>query len=255
VPSADFDIKLSDFDTLTLEEELELGKLIQETDDVEAQNKLIKANIRFVYYIIKKNYKVTARLTFEDMVGEGMLGLAEAAKRFDPKHGCRFSAYARHWIQKLLNKYIYSQATAVHVPITKIRTIHRLHKLSGELEKKEGREIRDEDLAEQLGLDTLSISGVRGAFQPIEIEDPDHLEGKEIESEHFSMGVPLGHLEEALEALPDLEKDIVCRYYGVNCPMQTLQEIGKIYALSRERIRQLKKESLEALRKKLDPGA
>ena len=67
MPSADFDIKLSDFDTLTLEEELELGKLIQETDDVEAQNKLIKANIRFVYYIIKKNYKVTARLTFEDM--------------------------------------------------------------------------------------------------------------------------------------------------------------------------------------------
>ena len=251
--SAEFDIKRADFDVLSLEEELKLGKRIQENGDIEAQHKLIKANIRFVYYIIKKNYRVTAsRLTFEDMVGEGMLGLAEAAKRYSHEYGCRFSAYARHWIQKMLNKYIYSQATAVHVPITKIRTIHRLHRLAEELSKKEQREIREEDLAEQLGVDHLAVSSVKGAFQSSEIEDPEHIESEEIDSEFFTMGIPLNVIEKALEGLPNLEKDIVCRYYGINCPTQTLQEIGVIYALSRERIRQLKKESLEVMRDKID---
>lgn len=245
------DVKPQSNYTLTAEEEIELAQR-GINGDVEAQQKLVMANVNFVHYIIKTCYNITQRLEYEDAYQYGILGLVEASKRYDGKHNCRFSTYAKHWIKKMINKYIYNQAPLVRVPPSPIKLIHGLYSLTNKLQEyRPERELHVEDVAEGLGIDSGLVTSVKAAFKGAHCECDDLNDSDSenvIESDAMS-----GEVMSLLETLEPMQRDIICRYYGIGCPPQTLQDISMVYILSKERIRQIKKETLESLRTKIDP--
>lgn len=236
---------------LTKEEELELSNKIRE-GDIEARNKLVEANLRFVYYIVKEQYNITHRLEFEEVVNHGVLGLVEAAKRFDASHNCRFSTYAKHWIKKMINKYIYGQATIVKVPPVRVKLVHDIHGITERLQHHRPEyEISDEMVAEKFGVSSWVLPTVKAAFNssPIDsVEEPaQDINKSEFDEEMDHIDI----ISRETSKLSPMKRDIVCRYYGIGCPAQTLQEISMIYVLSRERIRQIKKKALDQIKERL----
>lgn len=230
---------------LTYEEEIDLGNRVKEGDLI-ARNELVENNILFVHHIINNHYKVTNNLEYEDLLGYGRLGLVEAANRFDPEKGCRFSTYSRYWIKKMINDYIYRQATIVKIPSMHIKLVHDLHQLAVKVEGiYQEREVTEEELAENLGIDVTQVMSVKGGFSNISLDDDELTLTVDSEAENAAL---VDVIIEEVERLDPLKRDILYRYYGINCRSQTLQEISELYMLSRERIRQIKKEALEEIK-------
>ncbi|MEO2068346.1 MAG: RNA polymerase sigma factor RpoD/SigA [Desulfurobacteriaceae bacterium] len=253
---------------LTREEEIELAKRAKKGDK-EALKKLVESNLRFVVSVAKKY--LGCGLPLHDLIAEGILGLIEAARRFDPDKGVKFISYAVWWIRQSIMQALAQQTGAVKIPVKQAVLVNKITRSYGELLKKLGREPTTEELAEYVGMDPKEIERLLTVCQvPLSLDTPigdeedttfkDFLKGEgtaEVEEKVVQEELKQS-IQEMLEQLTPQEKKIIIMRFGLdgNEP-KTLREIGEKLGISRERVRQLearakKKMKEYATRKKLD---
>ncbi len=259
---------ISKIPLLTREEEIELAKRAK-AGDKEALKKLVESNLRFVVSVAKKY--LGCGLPLHDLIAEGILGLIEAARRFDPDKGVKFISYAVWWIRQSIMQALAQHTGAVKIPVKQAVLVNKITRSYGELLKKLGREPTTEELAEFVGMDPKDIERLLSICQvPLSLDTPigdeedttfkDFLKGEgtaEVEEKVVQEELKQS-IQEMLEQLTPQEKKIIIMRFGLdgNEP-KTLREIGEKLGISRERVRQLetraKKKMREyALRKKLN---
>jgi RNA polymerase primary sigma factor len=245
---------------LTREEEQELGRRILKGDQ-EARDALVTANLRFVVSVAK----VYARKTgtpIMDVINQGNLGLIEAAKRFDAERGRKFITYAVWWIRHAILKGMAEQSGAMRLPLNKAGAIRRMWRTLERMRQEMGREPTDKELAramkmkpreieelKKLSVSSLSLDAPVAYDEEIDLGDlvPDTAEDPLLESLHYeSLGQELSMV---LSELTARESMILEHYFGLGgTSKKTLEEIGQMMGLTRERIRQIKEEALGKLR-------
>jgi RNA polymerase primary sigma factor len=253
--------EIGKIDLLEPEEEVELARRIKE-DDQEALHKLCRANLRFVVSVAKK-YQGQG-LSLADLINEGNYGLIKAAQRFDETRGFKFISYAVWWIRQAILQALAEQSRVVRLPLNRIGTISKIRKASAKLQQAYERKPNIEELANELEID---VKKVREAMQhtsrhlsmdaPFSDEDDnsllDVLPDEECSSPDHEMleeSVKID-IERALSGLADREAEITRLYFGIGRehPL-TLEEIGKRFDLTRERVRQIKEKALRKLRQR-----
>ncbi|MCS6934744.1 MAG: RNA polymerase sigma factor RpoD/SigA [Chitinophagales bacterium] len=253
--------EISKHELLTSEEEARLAKRIRE-GDMEALEKLVKGNLRFVVSVAKQYQNMG--LPVSDLINEGNLGLIRAAYKFDESRGFKFISYAVWWIRQAIMQAIVEQARIVRLPAHKVNAYMKITRAFQQFEQDYQREPEVEDLMQMLGMSkeeineyfkanstTVSTEAVVPGSEDMKmgdnICDTDNNPEEELMQETFRTT-----LKDALAKFTEREAEIICSYYGLEGrePM-TLEEIGAKYGLTRERVRQIKERCIEKL-KKLD---
>ncbi len=246
---------------LTGEQEREIAKRISEGDE-EAKAQLVKANLRLVVSIAKKY--IGRGLNFLDLIQEGNLGLIRAAEKFDYKRGFKFSTYATWWIQQAITRGIADKSRTIRLPVHMIETIGKLKRVTRELSEELGRAPTREELAHKMEIPLTKLRLVLKATQStISIETPVHSKDDNSKISDFiiddSLEAPDSRvnkenlseeIERILETLRPREKDVLKLRFGLNDGnKRTLEEIGQLFGVSRERVRQIETRALNKLRK------
>lgn len=244
---------------LTPEEELDLAKRMTEGDK-EAKDKLINANLRLVVSIAKRH--VGRGMQFLDLIQEGNLGLMKAVDKFDYTKGFKFSTYATWWIRQAITRSIADQARTIRIPVHMVETINKLTKVSRQLLQDLGREPTQAEIAEAMGITEQKVIEIQKiALDPVSLETPI---GEEDDShlvdfiEDTSAVAPMdsaeakmlkAQVEEILNSLAPREAMVLILRYGLkdNRP-RTLEEVGKEFNVTRERIRQIEAKALRKLK-------
>jgi len=259
---------ISKIPLLSREEEIELAKRAK-AGDKEALKKLVESNLRFVVSVAKKY--LGCGLPLHDLIAEGILGLIEAARRFDPDKGVKFISYAVWWIRQSIMQALAQQTGAVKIPVKQAVLVNKITRSYGELLKKLGREPTIEELAEHVGMEPKEVERLLSICQvPLSLDTPigdeedttfkDFLKGEgtaEVEEKVVQEELKQS-IQEMLEQLTPQEKKIIIMRFGLDgSEPKTLREIGEKLGISRERVRQLetraKKKMREyAMRKKLN---
>jgi len=256
----DFINKIDKFKPLTREEEYELGKRIQQGDQ-EALNKLILSNIKFVVSMANR-YKNTG-VSLSDLINQGNLGLVEAAKRFDPDKGVKFISYAVWWIRQAMIQLLAEQSGTVKLPIKQASLLYKINEAIETLSKKYHREPTSEEISEYLNIPKENIENILMVSKNyLSFESPikdgedrtflDLMESKTIKVEDEVINHTLKDtLQTLIQELDEREANILKMRYGLDGenPM-TLEEVGNILNISRERVRQIESRALSKLRKK-----
>lgn len=240
------DIKKSKL--LTVEEEVALAKRIQEGDE-KAIHELVKANLRFVIKIAR-DYKDNG-VGLADLISEGNYGLIKAAKKFDHTRGFRFITYAVWWIKQSILQYLNEHARTIRLPVNILTKIYQLKRELDDYDI-ETQNIKDEDYELLNRYPTVgSLNHIVGDQQSeiadfLEDDDPDR-SSDEIEEMDFQLK---GDINDCLEVLEEREKEILIYYYGLSESQETmtLEMIGDIYGLTKERVRQIKGKAIKKLR-------
>jgi RNA polymerase primary sigma factor len=264
--SASIDKYLNEIAKLPLlaeNEEVELAKRIREGDQ-EALDKLTKANLRFVVSVAKQYQN--QGLSLNDLINEGNLGLIKAATKFDETKGFKFISYAVWWIRQSILQALIEQPRIVRLPMNKATFYNKLNKVVGEFEQKHQREPSNEELAEILEIKKEELTYLRGSLAfhvstdaPVSNDDDSKTTAVDLMFDE-TVGNPEGELLDqslkielgrALSTLSDREMQIISYYYGLNKHRQnySLDEIGNMLGLTRERVRQLKDKSLRKMRR------
>jgi RNA polymerase primary sigma factor len=252
--------EISAYPLLKREDEVELAKLIHQGDE-EALDKLVRSNLRFVVSVAKKYQNQGVALG--DLINEGNLGLIRAAHKFDETKGIKFISYAVWWIRQAILQALAEQSRIVRVPLNRAGALHRIGKRSSTLLQELGREPTVEELADELDLSedevqrTLAISQTHLSLDaPLTPGEDNRL--LDYLPDQFSAGPDdetyeralASTVEEALGTLKDREARVLRLYFGLedgHDPM-TLEEIGAMLGITRERVRQIKEKALVRLR-------
>ena len=244
---------------ITAEEEVELAQRIRAGDD-KALEKLTNANLRFVVSVAKQYQN--QGLTLPDLINEGNLGLIKAAKRFDETRGFKFISYAVWWIRQSILQALAEQSRVVRLPLNKIGTINKINKTYAILEQNNERPPNAEEIAKELDMSVSDVKeSLKNAGRHLSMDAP-LVEGEDSNlydvlnyGESPNPDKQLLHeslqteIERALETLTSREGDVIRLYFGLNDqqPM-TLEEIGQIFSLTRERVRQIKEKGVRRLK-------
>ncbi len=246
---------------LTPEEELELTKKAAKGDK-EARERLIKSNLRLVFSIAKKYYGRSKKLSFLDLLQEGTLGLVRAIDRFKWRKGFKLSTYATWWIRQAITRAMADHARTIRLPVHIIEQLYRLNKIKQKMIEELGREPTPEELASQAGIsekkihrllkltkDVTSLETPIGENKDTELREIIKSDNYESPEKEASLEVLRSKLLKAVEDLPPREKEIIMLRYGLkDGVVHTLEEVGKIFGITRERVRQLEIKALEKLK-------
>ncbi len=255
--------EISQYKTLTHEEELELAKKIQQGDE-DALVKLVEANLRFVVAYAKR-YR-NPNVPFLDLIHEGNLGLIQAAKKYNPfKKGqdVKFITYAVWWIRQAVLHALAEQAATFRLPQKQANTLYRLERVRAALTEQFGRPPTAEELADELGLSVEDVSVLsRVSLSSLSLNEPIDADGDSELGDLLEQSVLpdtderilresfLSVLEDALSDLPPRERRVLELRFGLyDDQPKTLREIGQILGLSRERVRQIENRALTKLRR------
>ena len=244
---------------LTRAEEAELARRIREGDQL-ALEKLVRSNLRFVVSVAKKYQNLG--MSLPDLICEGNVGLVRAAQKFDETKGVKFISYAVWWIRQAILKALAENSKTFRLPINRATTLNKISKKEAELTQKLGREPKPEEVAEAMEMDVDEVRKLMNVSRKSLSLDAPLFEGEEKtvfsylsddetldpEEQTFE-SARQKEIRETLDSLQPREAKIVKLYYGLdgNEPL-TLREIGSIFNLSRERIRQIKERAIERLR-------
>lgn len=246
-------------DLLNTEQEVSLARQIKE-GDLEALNRLIKANLRFVVSV-SKQYQ-NQGLSLPDLINEGNLGLIKAAQRFDETRGFKFISYAVWWIRQSVLQALAEQARIVRLPLNKIGSINKINKTFSRLEQRYEREPSNDEIAKELDLSLKDIKvSMLSSGRHVSMDAPlsqgedgnmyDVIYNKDLPGPDKSLlnDSLRKEIERALTTLSQREGDIVRFYFGLNGNQpHTLEEIGERFGLTRERVRQLKEKAIRRLK-------
>ena len=251
--------EIGTIDLLKPPEELNLAKLVFEGDAV-AKQKLINANLRLVVSIAKKY--TGQGLLFLDLIQEGNTGLIRASEKFDYRKGFKFSTYATWWIKQGITRAIADQSRTIRVPVHMVETIYKVKKASRVLTQELGRRPTEEEVSDKTGLTLDSILAIRKYSQiplslemPIGDEDSSQL-GDFIEDKNFDSpdsvtvtNILREELIKSMDVLTEREQMILKLRFGLDDGRpRTLEEVGRVYNVTRERIRQIEEKALRKLR-------
>ncbi|MCB0522187.1 MAG: RNA polymerase sigma factor RpoD/SigA [Lewinellaceae bacterium] len=254
-------------DMLTAEEEAEMARRIR-SGDQEALDRLTKANLRFVVSVAKQYQN--QGLSLSDLINEGNVGLMKAAKRFDETKGFKFISYAVWWIRQSILQAIVEYSRIVRLPLNKVGSYNKINEAFISFVQEFEREPSEEELAEILDLSPKEVSNMmKGSIRHVSVDAP--IGGEDSDSTMLDLLSSEGNsspddalmeqslkdeVQAGLSILSPREVEVLSAYYGLNGHKAlTLEEIGELYCLTRERVRQIKERAIRRLRKAYNRNA